>query len=314
MRLLLGLLACGVAGAGACDASAPRQAPRVVSVVTPPAAPLPPPSAAPPLLTPELFIKRITAVSVSARFPDLVKKLEETNSYAVLPFAMVEEIIERASADMFVRYVAGAGEVYLASSFAILDDGHFPSHPDPDVSAGGLTRYGASTHFAYAPPDTRYLLAVAVDEKPLPDATPGFVWSVKVTSASTWVELITLDGEQLSISFDAAEPALSLTMPPTDDWPPPAPAPAFGRSAFTHGTRTEVVSLAAHDDAFIGCVAVAAATAGAELIPDGAIVRASCKKEVLAWEKAMAANIEASILERKALYEKAKARYTLLTH
>ncbi len=317
MRTLV-LLVC-VAGVCACDPSVPRHAPRVVSVPPPVAAPSPaPPSEEP--IPPELFIKRITAVSVRERLPELVKKHEATNRYAI-SLAIIEEAIERASADMFVRYVAGAGEVELTSSFTILDDGHFPSHSTPDVSEGGLTRYGASTRFAYAPPDTPYLLAVAVHDQPLPDATPGLVWSVGAHANKLSVELITLDGEHLSVSFDPEKPAVSLTVPPPDRWPPPVPAPAFGRSAFTHGTRTRVVSLDAHDDAFVGCVAMATANATAALPeeereihhpPDGALVRANCKAEVLAWEKAMAANIEASIAERKALYDKAKARYTLL--
>jgi hypothetical protein len=37
-------------------------------------------------------------------------------------------------------------------------------------------------------------------------------------------------------------------------------------------------------------------------------VRKACAKQIVAWEKALAENIDASVEERVALFEKAKAR------
>jgi hypothetical protein len=199
------------------------------------------------------------------------------------------------------------------AGFALFDGGAFMTYDgDGDVSTGILKRFGITTTFGYAPSDTNYLLYTSIEPRPLPKGTPMLVWSVEGDT----LLLVTLDGETYNLAWDPDAPSLRPEVAEPSDWPEPVVNPGFGRMAFT-SRRTEKTSLSPHDTAFETCADRSVTRALAALPPakrdnPGNVrtvaVRRACRKVITAWEKAFADSVTASIEERKALYEAAKAR------
>jgi hypothetical protein len=306
-----------LASCGSPPKEAPKKAPQVVSIPQEPE-PAPPTSAsavAPTTMSLKTRSKRLTAISVKTRLPDLAEKHAKwhRDSLFEVRFKLIAEAVERADADMFVSYVAGSEELFPLGLIRLTDDGHFGGYPDGDVSSGALDKYAMTTHFGYAPSSTSYLLSPYFEAKPLPDRSPGLVWKVE----DQGVLFVSLDGESYAVDVESLRPGVGAT----SSWPKPVPNPAFGRLALPY-RREESTPLGPVDDAFAKCAdqawvkaqqAMTPKQREAPLTPRGSVVRKACAKEIAAWDVAFAANIDASVKRRTALYEKAKARVDSLT-
>jgi hypothetical protein len=256
----------------------------------------------------------VRAISVAERLPELVQRNRDINNLGHVTLEMLTLAIERASSDMVVSYAAGSEEVPPAASFSLVDDGHFVRYDgDAGVSSGGLERFGLSTMFGYAPSARGYVLFVSYDLKPLPDRTPGLIWVVD----NTIVTFVSFDGETYAFNTKPDEVRLRSGAGAPEDWPAPVHNPAFGRAAFSVLRRKQTTPLEVIDDAFEQCAdrawnrakaAMPPAQREADPVPQTAVIRAACKDVIVAWEKAFAANVDASVAERRAVYELAKKR------
>jgi len=275
-------------------------------------------------LPPSVLGKRLTAISVQKRMPDLMKKsgADPTGFGAWVWMRHIEEAIGRAEADMFVTYVRpkGSEEMRIGPSLHaaihVFDGGHFPSHLDADVTSGGLAQYGLTTSFGYAPGDTGYLLSVDAQQGELPSQTTVLIWLVEIVEEErVAVHFVTLDGDSYGMVLVSGGPTFELRVAPPEKWPNPVPNPAVGRKGVASG------GLAPVDEAFAKCAEHAWATAQKSFTPKqrqerqpltGAVVRKACENEILAWEKKLAELFVQRVEKGTVLYDKARARLTVL--
>lgn len=273
-----------------------------------PSAPVPPPPPAPSAA--EVLAAQLTAKSVQAKLPDLAKRQTDlTPSPHAVPLALVAEAIERAEVDMFVRYVAGAGQASPILEYELTDAGHFPTYPEGDVSTGLLKKYGGTTYLGYVSGGPGYVLSYSVDPRPLRDRSPGLIWSVEVDEGEVSVFFVSLDGECYWLDGSSVDPVVGSP----DRWPEPVSSPAFGRMAFTVGRRAQTRSLEAVDEALARCAEGARKRMSAEQIQaepelEARWVRRNCQRQIAAWERTFAALIEDDVRARSALVDRAKER------
>lgn len=267
-------------------------------------------------------IERIESICVCRRLPDLVKKHAEMMGAAAhaVRLELVDEAIARADADMFVSYRANGGQAFPMATYELSDAGHFGTYPDPDVSRGGLKKYGGATYLGYAEVAT-YFLSVNVDPKPLPDRSPGLVWDIEFSHGTASVMFVSLDGESYGIGLDREALPLDPRVGPSARWPAPVPGPGFGRIAFSTGRRVETTPLEPADKAFLKCAEQAWARARKRMTQEqidadpeaqAREIRGACGRQIAAWERTFSENIDASVKARTALFEKAKARVASL--
>lgn len=243
---------------------------------------------------------RLAAISLKTRSPSAVKRAEATRSEpsAPLELAAIAELIDAAEPDMFVRYLGGEA----VADQEISDRAHFGTYPDPDVSTGALAPYEAYTLLGYAE-GYPFLLVLSATSRAPAKGTPALVWSVAGERAT----LLSLDG----VLFECAASEVAPGAGPSASWPAvldplTARAPAYSNLRDRFAARAD-------DDALLKC----AQRAWSKLKPKdeeqrallvGAAVRKACSKELAAWEATVAAAVEASVKERAALRERAKAR------
>ena len=269
-------------------------------------------SARPQPVAPEVLLKRLAAISVVERLPDVLARADRGPGAPMTP--TITLVIEHATPDMFVM-TTGAFTP-REPTYHLYDDPVYPSHRAPDVSAGGLAPYGATTAFSYAPSNTSFLLSVRIDHKPVPARTPGLVWSTEVQLDVPTVGFVTLDGMEHEIRLEPNGPSLVPAAGRVGEWAAPVSDPAFGRASFSVGLREKVASLDAVDTAFETCAGQAwkgvqqamAPAKASESMLSGSHVKDACKKEIAAWEATMAKNFDADIKRRTALYDLSKAR------
>jgi hypothetical protein len=268
---------------------------------------------------PEPLAERLARISVRRRFPELANAHLAQPGAGHVALALMDEAIEHAEADMFVSYLASGAEAFPVAENDLIDTGAYlpyPNDPNSDVSTGVLTRYGLATYFGYSPSARDYILAVRHGLAPLPDRTPGFVWDVVTRPHATpYAIFVSVDGETYHIALKPDGPSLEPSVDPVATWPPIA-NPAFGRLAFVTVRRPMKSPLAPADDAFHRCAEQAWSRAkkamtpeerDADPLPSGSVVRSACAKEIAAWERSLANSIDASVAERTALVDKAKA-------
>jgi hypothetical protein len=258
---------------------------------------------------------------VQARFPELVTRHEAAT--APEDFELLADAVERATADMFIRFAAGA----RASSAPgdppspeyenyESDGGFFGAYPLGDVSEGGLRRYGGTTYLGYTE-ETEFLLIADYSPPPLADGTPGLVWKVDRQRTRTLVHMLLFDGRFAWIELGAGAAPFARGVPPTAGWPAPVLGPAFGRIAFVTGRRVERVPLASADRAFERCASRAWSAFKRGRKQDeidartgihARTIHAACAREIAAWESTLASSMSPVEQPRQALFDRARAR------
>lgn len=244
-------------------------------------------------------LQDFAAISVRRRQPAIVERAAKdvpADSTRV-GLGLIAEAIEKADADMFVRYI---GKV-RPSEEDYSDTMHFGTYSKPVVSTDGLAKYGAETLLAYAD-DWPFLLIIRIKLQATPQDLPGLVWDVH--GEEVW--FVSLDG----VSFLLPKEQLSLGAGAPSKWPD-VHDPVLGLAVPFNNVRDQFASRES-DEKFLKCAEAAWKQVNTRSEDQSLVVRAGCGRQIAEWERTFAAAVDASVQERAALLAKAKARLATL--
>jgi hypothetical protein len=293
--------------------------------------PLPPPTVTgkyvPPKPAYQDTVDRLTLVAVRTRSPQL--KAEDSAS-----LAKIGEIVQAATADMFVHFVPGGQESWGPTQAVVPDAfngisfggvGH-TSDDKWDPNAKGLAHWGGKNR-GFSHEDTprgNHMQVLRLGGYPpkLAAGTPGLVWEVSGTTAV----FVTLDGGRYRVDLSQADKGQTLApgAGPQATWPAPLAEALLDVPAVSSYAKAGAMPQKAIDDLLKldedWTTCAAKSWAGAQKkIDSGKFTEAdhkdwtakaekACQKTVAAQEKLLLDLTEGRAKERLALFEKAKAR------
>lgn len=276
----------------------------------------------------EAVIERLKAVAVVSKMPQM--KPEHSAQ-----LAKVAEVIQAATPDMFVHYRSNGGASFLPrvepvpSAFSGVAFGGVAYRSDEKwdpVKGTGLARHGGVNRgfSEYGSQGNHMQVSTLAGYPPaLADNTPGVVWEVDGVSAV----FVALDGGRWAVDLSKAPeegPNLLAGAGPQAGWPAAVQAtlldvPAVSSLAKAGAVEKQAIDeLLALDDEWNACAQKT--WKGAERQVDSGKfteadrkdwlrkVETACKKSVTSQSALLLKRIDARAGERKALYDKAKAR------
>jgi hypothetical protein len=295
--------------------------------------PLPPPTVTgkyvPPKPAYQDTVDRITALAVRTRNPQ-VKPEDSAN------LAKIGEVVQAATADMFVHFVPGGAEssgpsqVVVPDAFSGVSFGGVGRRSDDKwdpAKAKGLSRWGGKNK-GFSHHDTprgNHMQVVRLDGYPpkLAAGTPGLVWEVDGRTAI----FVTLDGGRYTVDLSQAGDKGQTLAPgagPAAQWPAPALDALLDVTALSSYAKAGAMPQKAIDDLLKldeeWTTCAAKSWKGAEKLIDSqrfteadrkewaAKAEKACKKTVDAQEKLLLSLVEARSKERHDLFDKARAR------
>jgi hypothetical protein len=275
----------------------------------------------------DAIVTALAAVSVSAKLPQYTAQ-DASN------LAKVGEVIQLATADMFVHYQSRGATSWLPSleptpdNFSGLSYGGVAHQTDDawDKTKPGLLKYGGELRgFSEYGSRGNHMQVMIMAGYPLPlaESTPGLVWSTDGPRAI----FVSLDGGRYRMDLSGAAdkgPTLALGAGPEAQWPAPLQHPLvdvhFVSSLVKAGVlpQQSIDDLTALDDEWNACAQKT--WAGAQRAVDSQKlteadrkdwakkVEKACAKSVKKQEAALVTFIEGRNKDRQALFDKAKAR------
>ncbi len=277
----------------------------------------------------EDLVKRLTAVAVRTKLPAMTAEDSAR-------LDKVAEAIDKATADMFVRYETHEGtwlphENIAPDSVSGVGFGGVAHRTDEpwDKNAKGLAKWGGKAGgFSEYGSRGNHLWVMHREGYPakLADHTPGLVWEVDGTRAV----FVALDGGRYAIDLSGGEKGTSLDAGagPVASWPAPIQHALLGFEEVTRYAKLGVLPQKAADDVLATdrewnqCAQKT--WKGAErLVDTGKMneavrkdwvkkVDAACDKHVKQLESTLVGIIDPRVKERLSLFEKGKARATAL--
>ena len=261
-----------------------------------------------------------------AKFPQF--KADDAVSLSKL-----DEAIGLATADMFVHYTSGGSTAPIDDLQPIIHDGAQlrlgETASDPwDPQAEGIARYGGRVVAFKAEDAWGVGVGYLNGYPPRPaDGVPGLIWDVDGTSKRAL--FAPLDGARpfwVSVKHPDTRPAILAGGGPSSGWPAPVKDAVIGSLFVTFYAKAlpeaAVKQLKQDEHAFQTCAnkawkgKLSKKLAGMKPPPSDPVtfinreMGALCKANLLAAEKGYVTLIEQRSKDRKALFEKAKARVT----
>lgn len=274
-------------------------------------------------------VDRLTAVAVRTKFPEV--KAEDSAK-----LDKIGEVMAKASADMFVHFVARGQDswvprqVVVPDSFSGIAFGGVAHKSDDKWEPGAKGAKGLALHggknrgFSTYGSRGNHMQVSTLEGYPpkLADGTPGLVWEVDGTSAV----FVTLDGTRFTVDLSAADKGQTLEAGagPAAKWPAPfqhalLDVPMVSSYAKAGAMPQKAIDdLLKLDEDWNTCAQKT--WKGAEKKVDThqfneadrkewtAKVEKACKKSVDAQEKLLVGLIEERLKARKELFAKAKAK------